>query len=75
MATPREYFKNIFDTVRTIAIGMRITLKYCFARTVTLQYPDVGPALQPRYRGVHGIEAEKCIACDQCANACPVDSI
>jgi NADH-quinone oxidoreductase subunit I len=54
---------------------MRITLKYCFARTVTLQYPDVGPALQPRYRGFHWFEAEKCIACDQCAKACPVDCI
>ncbi|RIK62307.1 MAG: NADH-quinone oxidoreductase subunit I [Planctomycetota bacterium] len=71
----RAYFKNIYDTVRTIAIGMGITLKYCFARTITVQYPDVAPPVQPRWRGFHWFEAEKCIACDQCAKACPVDCI
>ena len=62
-------------TVRTILIGMRITLKYCFAQTITVQYPDVAPVLQPRYRGIHFFEIEKCIACDLCAKACPVDCI
>ncbi|GMU37048.1 MAG: NADH-quinone oxidoreductase subunit I [Phycisphaerae bacterium] len=71
----REYFHDIYQTVRTILIGMRITLKYCFAKTITVQYPDVAPALQPRYRGFHFYEIEKCIACDLCAKACPVDCI
>ena len=70
-----RYFADIYDTLKTIAIGMRITLKYCFAKTVTVQYPDMAPVLQPRYRGFHWFEAEKCIACDQCAKACPVDCI
>lgn len=71
----RAYFRDIWQTVRTILIGMGISLKYCFAKTITLQYPDVAPALQPRYRGFHFFEIEKCIACDQCAKACPVDCI
>lgn len=70
-----KYFRDIYKTVRTILIGMRITLKYNFAKTVTVQYPDVAPVLQPRYRGFHFFEIEKCIACDQCAKACPVDCI
>lgn len=74
-ASNRSYFRNIYDTVRTVAIGMRITLRYCFARTITVQYPDMGPVSQPRYRGFHWFEAEKCIACDACAKACPVDCI
>lgn len=75
MNSVKAYFKNIYDAARTIAIGMRITFKYNFARTITLQYPDVAPALQPRFRGFHWFEAEKCIACDMCAKACPVDCI
>ena len=71
----RDYFHNVYMTVKTILIGMRITLKYCFARTVTVQYPEVAPTLQPRFRGFHWYEIEKCIACDQCARACPVDCI
>ena len=71
----RDYFYNIYSTVRTCLIGMRITLKYCFARTITVQYPDVAPTLQPRFRGFHWYEIERCIACDMCARACPVDCI
>lgn len=71
----RDYFYNIWRTVYTILVGMRVSLKYCFAKTVTVQYPDVAPVLQPRYRGLHFYEIEKCIACDQCARACPVDCI
>lgn len=71
----RDYFHNIWQTVYSISVGMRISLKYCFAKTITLQYPDMAPALAPRYRGFHFFEIEKCIACDLCAKACPVDCI
>ena len=71
----RSYFRDIWQTINTILVGMRITLRYCFAKTITLQYPDMAPALQPRYRGFHYFEIEKCIACDLCAKACPVDCI
>ena len=71
----REYFHNIWMTVYTILVGMRTSLKYCFAKTVTVQYPDMAPVLQTRFRGFHYYEIEKCIACDQCAKACPVDCI
>jgi NADH-quinone oxidoreductase subunit I len=71
----REYFRNIYLTVKTILIGLRITLQYCFARTITVQYPDAPPTLQPRFRGFHYYEIEKCIACELCAKACPVDCI
>jgi NADH-quinone oxidoreductase subunit I len=63
------------QALKTILIGMRITLKYCFARTVTVQYPDMPPTVQPRFRGFHWYEIEKCSACKSCARACPVDCI
>lgn len=73
--TFRQYFQDIFDTARSIVIGLRITLKYCFQKTVTVQYPEQRLSLAPRYRGIHEFEYEKCIACDLCAKACPVDCI
>lgn len=69
------YFRNIYEAIKSIAIGMRITLKYCFSKTVTIQYPYEKLAFAPRYRGIHEFEADKCIACDMCAKACPVDCI
>jgi NADH-quinone oxidoreductase subunit I len=71
----RTYFRNVHQALRTVLIGMRITLQYCFARTVTVQYPDMPPTLQPRFRGFHWYEIEKCSACKSCARACPIDCI
>ena len=71
----KTYFANIADTIRTIAIGMKITLKYAFQKSVTVNYPEQRLNFAPRYRGIHEFEANKCIACDLCAKACPVDCI
>ena len=70
-----EYFHNIYRAISTIAVGLRVTLPYFFARTIVVQYPNVEPVLQPRYRGFHQYEIERCIACEACANICPVDCI
>jgi NADH-quinone oxidoreductase subunit I len=75
MTTVRDYFANIYDTAVSCFIGMKITLKYCFQKTVTVNYPEQKLSFAPRYRGVHEFEANKCIACDMCAKACPVDCI
>jgi NADH-quinone oxidoreductase subunit I len=69
------YFTNIYQMMKSILIGMRITIKYCFSPVVTIRYPFERISLAPRYRGIHEFEAEKCIACDMCAKACPVDCI
>lgn len=69
------YFADIYQTLKSIAIGMSITLRYCFSKTVTIQYPEQKIDFAPRYRGIHEFEANKCIACDLCAKACPVDCI
>jgi NADH-quinone oxidoreductase subunit I len=70
-----RYFKNIYQAIRTIAAGLRVTLPYNYARTVVVQYPDVPPVLQERYRGFHAYQIERCIACEACAKACPADCI
>jgi NADH-quinone oxidoreductase subunit I len=75
VSSAEAYFSNIWATCKSVAIGMRITLKYLFSKTATVQYPYEKIAFAPRYRGIHEFEADKCIACDLCAKACPVDCI
>jgi NADH-quinone oxidoreductase subunit I len=54
--------------------------RHAFARRVTVQYPDEKPYLAPRYRGRIVLTkdsdgGERCVACNLCAVACPVDCI
>jgi len=69
------YFKDIYDGIRTVLIGMKITWLHLFAPTVTIQYPDVKLKLPERARNRLYVNMDDCIGCDQCAMACPVDCI
>ncbi len=70
-----SYWRDIYRAVASIATGLKLTLRYLFSRSVTIHYPFERLAFAPRYRGIHEFEAEKCIACNLCAKACPVDCI
>ena len=53
---------------------------HIFARSETVQYPEEMPYLAPRYRGRIVLTRdpdgqERCVACNLCAVACPVDCI
>jgi len=69
------YFKNIFDGIVTVLIGMKVTWRHLFTRAVTIQYPDVKLKLPERARNRLYVNMDDCIGCDQCALACPVDCI
>jgi NADH-quinone oxidoreductase subunit I len=54
--------------------------KHIFAKADTVEYPEQKPALSPRYRGRIVLTRdpdgdERCVACNLCAVACPVDCI
>jgi len=71
----KEYFRNIYQAIATIMIGMGVTLRHLFTRAVTVQYPHVKRELPPRSRQQLFVNMDDCIGCLQCARACPVDCI
>ena len=73
--TASEYFRNIYNSVKTTLVGMRITGRYLLQKPITVQYPDERMPIPDRYRGIHYLEQEKCIDCLACARACPIDCI
>lgn len=57
-----------------------LILRHTFTKPDTVQYPDEMPYLFPRYRGRIVLTRdpdgqERCVACNLCAVACPVDCI
>jgi len=57
--------------------GLWTTLKHQFQPHITQEYPRERPELRPRFRGVPrlrdhpDVEGPLCVACNQCALACP----
>ena len=75
MNSTKTYFKNVWDSLSSTLVGMRITGKYLLQKPVTVQYPYERLPIPSRYRGIHYLEQEKCIECLACARACPIDCI
>ncbi|MBI5020460.1 MAG: NADH-quinone oxidoreductase subunit I [Ignavibacteriales bacterium] len=71
----RKYFSDIYKTIWSILIGMRVTFGHLFIPAVTIQYPDVKPKLPERARNRLYVNMDDCIGCLQCEMACPVNCI
>ena len=75
-----SYFKNIFDTVRTVFEGLSVTFSYLVRRPMTIQYPDridyrVQDTLPRRYRGHLEVDLDICTNCNACERECPISCI
>lgn len=70
-----SYFRDVYDGLATVLIGMKVTWKHLFTPAVTIQYPDVKPKLPERARNRLYVNIDDCIGCDQCSMACPVNCI
>ena len=55
--------------------GFAVTFSHIFKKKVTIRYPDERKELPKNYRGRHYLDVEKCVACEFCATACPVNII
>jgi NADH-quinone oxidoreductase subunit I len=71
----KTYFKNTWDGIYTVLVGMKITFKHLFVPAVTIQYPEVRMKMPDRVRNRLYVNMDDCIGCDQCSRACPVSCI
>lgn len=71
----KQYFRNTWDGIFTVLVGMKVTFKHLFTPAVTIQYPDVKVTLPERVRNRLYVNIDDCIGCDQCSRACPVSCI
>jgi NADH-quinone oxidoreductase subunit I len=69
------YFARIRSGIVTTLKGLRVTIRHFFTKPTTIQYPEEQPYFSPYERGLHEFEPDKCIICELCAKACPVDCI
>jgi NADH-quinone oxidoreductase subunit I len=86
-----EYFSNIYTAVKSISIGLKITMR-AFLKTngwvekkldgynygvgaVTIDYPTVKDNIPYISRNRLFNDVDGCISCNQCAVICPVDCI
>ena len=73
--------REFFSGLKSLFIGMGITLRQFFKPTITLQYPHESLKMPKRFRGhielVRDQETGRplCYACTLCQKACPSDCI
>lgn len=76
----RRFIVEVFRTARSIVLGMRVTIKNFFSPTITVNYPDERLDLPVGYRGIPVLLSDnegnlKCVSCELCVRACPVQCI
>ena len=68
-----NYGQQTIRAARYIGQGFMITLSHANRLPVTIQYPYEKLITSERFRGRIHFEFDKCIACEVCVRACPID--
>lgn len=72
---------EIYTGLKSLFIGLKITLGQFFQRTITVRYPYETLKIPPRFRGHIELVRDpatgkaKCFVCKLCEKACPSDCI
>lgn len=75
MQSVNQYFLNIYIAIKSVLIGMSITFRHLFTKSVTVQYPRERLPIPGTSRNLLLNKIEDCIGCDQCVRVCPVNCI
>lgn len=75
-----NHLRDVAGTLKGAAVGMGVTIKNMVKPTVTVQYPEEKLDLPVGYRGLPVLLSDadgklKCVSCELCAKACPVNCI
>lgn len=77
----KRLFRDVFGGLKSLYIGMKITLGQFFKPIVTVQYPRQTNKIPARFRGHIELVRDPstgraiCFACKLCERACPSDCI
>ena len=72
-----DYFSQLFIGVKSLLIGMWVTLRAMFQPIVTVQYPREKLVITPNFRGHTELVRDpetglhRCIVCMMCEKDCP----
>src|SRR5690554_2395591 len=76
----RKFLAEVYKALKNAILGLKVTGKNMVTPAITVQYPDERLDLPIGYRGIPVLlsDAEgnlKCVSCELCARACPVECI
>lgn len=70
-----QYLKEAGYSLLSTMKGLSVTGANARRKPITLMYPEVRPALAPRFRGLPEVDLNICIVCHLCEKACPTQCI
>lgn len=75
-----SFIVTFFRSAKSVIVGLGVTIKELFRPTVTIKYPMEKLDLPVGFRGIPVLLSDpegqlKCICCELCAKACPVQCI
>ncbi|HLF17425.1 MAG TPA: 4Fe-4S binding protein [Candidatus Omnitrophota bacterium] len=70
-----QKIKFFILSIKSLLIGMKVTIKNYFAKSVTLNYPIKKQPMTANFRGMVDLKPEACVICYQCIKICPVAAL
>ena len=70
-----QKIKFVYFSILSLLIGMKVTMKSFFDKSVTLEYPLKKQPMTANFRGMVDLKPEACVICYQCIKICPTAAL